>query len=490
MNIAIRRLTAITLVLCSASVSSQIQYERLVTTETGCRAHAWYLPENKYQWTGYCVDGFAEGRGQLIIKLSNPPIAIFQDAIFHQGKRSGYYSQSDVKSGGKRSWFFRNQSGAEVAFSEGAGLSISEKNAFGPSTIIPSLEPVANTLESSLSLFLPTSHLNYYVSDCDVWSSLPFCQGKGKRKVFFFQEGTGLYRTVGSYESCPQPHSPADCGIEFARKSESMRHMIVSFISQHAPANDTWLRLVATTVQTEASKADTEKAKVVEAQNAFSQRLTTMNPGQLFAMADEFVASGDIQRSRAALRALLQRFPDHQLATIAATQLGGKPASTSTSPTKENRDSITAANQSEAPRQAAPAQSCRPTLAFLDSRLPRFSASEINGIRQQILQQSVTGAIALAKQQGHSMESATKAALAQAREHDRVSRESAQCAADVDAMGASDDEFLTAMRNGSAPAVCTGIRNACICSGVINRLAAVATRALAAEMQCFARNER
>ena len=131
---------------------------------------------------------------------------------------------------------------------------------------------------------------------------------------------------------------------------------------------------------------------------------------------------------------------------------------------------------------------CRTSLGFLGSRIPTLTAAELQTQRSNVLAESVTGAMAKAKQQGFTADSAMKATLAQAREFDRVSRESAQCAADVDAMGATDEQFLAWMRQGQAPSNCrAGIRAACICAGIINRIAAVGTRALAAEMQCHIR---
>lgn len=131
---------------------------------------------------------------------------------------------------------------------------------------------------------------------------------------------------------------------------------------------------------------------------------------------------------------------------------------------------------------------CQPTMAFLASRIPSFSAPELQSGRQSILAENVRTAMSKARAQGFTSQGAIKASLDQAKEFDRVSREAAQCASDVDALGATDDEFLAAMRQGRAPNACTGIRNSCLCAGILNRMAAVGSRALAAEMQCFARS--
>ena len=61
----------------------------------------------------------------------------------------------------------------------------------------------------------------------------------------------------------------------------------------------------------------------VRAAQAFKDSLGTMNPGQLFAKADELSAQGDKVRARETLRALVSRYPNHALAGSAAQQLSG-----------------------------------------------------------------------------------------------------------------------------------------------------------------------
>lgn len=57
------------------------------------------------------------------------------------------------------------------------------------------------------------------------------------------------------------------------------------------------------------------------AAQVFRDNLGTMNPGQLFAKADELSSQGDKVRAREVLRALVSRYPDHALADSAARQL-------------------------------------------------------------------------------------------------------------------------------------------------------------------------
>ena len=56
---------------------------------------------------------------------------------------------------------------------------------------------------------------------------------------------------------------------------------------------------------------------------AFRDSLGAMSAGQLFAKADELSSAGDKTKAREALRALVAKYPDHQLAVAAAQQMSG-----------------------------------------------------------------------------------------------------------------------------------------------------------------------
>lgn len=70
-----------------------------------------------------------------------------------------------------------------------------------------------------------------------------------------------------------------------------------------------------------------KRAQAAQAEQQFRASLQTMNPGQLFARADEFNAQGDRDRAREVQRALMSRFPDHPLAATAARQMAGNTTS-------------------------------------------------------------------------------------------------------------------------------------------------------------------
>lgn len=62
----------------------------------------------------------------------------------------------------------------------------------------------------------------------------------------------------------------------------------------------------------------------IQAAHAFRASLDSLNPGQLFARADELFSGGDKAAARQALRALIARFPDHALAEKAAQQMASE----------------------------------------------------------------------------------------------------------------------------------------------------------------------
>ncbi len=102
-------------------------------------------------------------------------------------------------------------------------------------------------------------------------------------------------------------------------------------------------------VQAEVQRKRDEAAR---AEQQFRASLQTMNPGQLFAKADELSAQGDSARAREVQRALMSRFPNHSLAATAASQMAGE--SSTSSATSSNATSaagarITAPTQASAP---------------------------------------------------------------------------------------------------------------------------------------------
>lgn len=94
-----------------------------------------------------------------------------------------------------------------------------------------------------------------------------------------------------------------------------------------------------------------------------------------------------------------------------------------------------------------------------------------------------------AKQQGISPNVAVDVTLKQAKEYDTQIRKALGGAMDVDSLGTTDDQFLERLQNGtlSVKRCDEGIRSSTLCIAIVNKMAAVVMRAIAAEMQCHIR---
>ena len=132
---------------------------------------------------------------------------------------------------------------------------------------------------------------------------------------------------------------------------------------------------------------------------------------------------------------------------------------------------------------------CPTNLSFLNARLPQFNEAALQNLREQAIQINVLEVMKQAKAQGVSANQAVDQMLTSAKQMDASVSVAGACAADFDALGASDEAFFDGLRNGQLAKIsnCQGIRNACICAGLSARLGAVVTRVTAAAMQCHAK---
>lgn len=109
-----------------------------------------------------------------------------------------------------------------------------------------------------------------------------------------------------------------------------------------------------------------QREAAAQAEQQFRASLQAMNPGQLFAKADELNAQGERNRSREVLRTLVSRFPDHALAATAARQLSGE---TGASPAPSGAATTNAAPRS--PGGALSAKACSDMKqAVISTRVP------------------------------------------------------------------------------------------------------------------------
>lgn len=142
--------------------------------------------------------------------------------------------------------------------------------------------------------------------------------------------------TKGRHFYCPDVRSPVGCEgvwqgqvsslIPRAQTIEAQSRMQAGEIRARVDGlmRDYESRLAAAESarrQAEANRIAEQRAAVERADEAFRQGLATKNAGELFALADEQRAAGDNDKARAALRALVSRYPDHPLAVTAAQQM-------------------------------------------------------------------------------------------------------------------------------------------------------------------------
>ena len=148
-----------------------------------------------------------------------------------------------------------------------------------------------------------------------------------------------------------------------------------------------------------------------------------------------------------------------------------------------------AARRSPPAANAQAASGCHESLAYLADRLPAFRVPMLQEVRGAILATDIRDTIRKAKSQGYSAESAVAAALESAKSMEAQMAVAGNCAAEVDALGTSDEAFLDGIKRGALANLpsCDGIRNSCLCAGLAMRLGAVGARATAAAMQCHAR---
>lgn len=191
--------------------------------------------------------------------------------------------------------------------------------------------------------------------------------------------------------------------------------------------------------------------------------------------------------------------PQEAIAEIVGKIINVNPASL-TSATNNSASANYASSQSSptgSPARYSPAadsnrSSCHSNLRHLADRIPYFSDPNISQIRSMLIETDIRQTIGSAKQQGFSGPSAVQASLQQARENERVAREGAQCAADVDSWGSTDEAFYQAISSGriNKNIACnsSSIRASCLCAAIVNKIAAAGARAIAGEMQCYIRN--
>ncbi|WCM51175.1 hypothetical protein OH720_30300 [Pseudomonas sp. WJP1] len=135
-----------------------------------------------------------------------------------------------------------------------------------------------------------------------------------------------------------------------------------------------------------------------------------------------------------------------------------------------------------------PGTGCERNLSYLSSRLKKFSPAMINQIREAILATDMIGMMSTINQQGLSPQVAINQSLQQADAFDQTAAEALSTVEQVDAYGTTDEEFEMAIKSGKLSVTsCSGIHDSALCTAIVNKYGAIASRAVAANLMCFKR---
>jgi hypothetical protein len=222
--------------------------------------------------------------------------------------------------------------GQAMAFSEGWGLSVEGLAGEGMAMKLPTRAPIS--VRALQRLNTGTRVMVLQKSPCMLHKErLPSCanESEQQRDVFEFSEFKVGGDSRVNYDNrrrtyCPDPHDLASCAPLAEQLGAPYRAEILAFLQRAKPEVDALLRRINSPAPPAAALAASPAAPSMEkagspAAAAAADTLEALPVGALFAAADEAASKGDKAGARAALRALLRRFPDHALAAAAAKQL-------------------------------------------------------------------------------------------------------------------------------------------------------------------------
>jgi hypothetical protein len=291
-----------------------------------------------WHWEGECIGGLAQGLGISKLAYVNQYVNGSHSTRqhYHAGYPVGYGKHTfNSKNLSLQSWLFSHQE-KSVGFN-GLGF-IGNDALLSPTTVLlPEERP--SEFQKNQSLMIPARVATFMGGHCglnkDRFPDCGFGEGEGKYDVFYMMEmprsGDGSSAYNARIETfCPEPRNIQSCNAMVQQKAAVYRTEILAFINQNkAAVEDTLQRMNAVLVA--AGKAapgaavnaptSTTNRVAPSADPTFMQSLNTYTVGQLFSMADDYESKKDTATARVLLRKLIERFPNHALAALAAKQL-------------------------------------------------------------------------------------------------------------------------------------------------------------------------
>ncbi len=135
------------------------------------------------------------------------------------------------------------------------------------------------------------------------------------------------------------------------------------------------------------------------------------------------------------------------------------------------------------------AAQCHSNLQFLSGRIPHFRVADIENARTAILREDIVHDMQQGAAQGMTPQQAVQSLINDANRYDESARQALSVSNNFNGAGGTSDEgFLNIVRTGDLGfSACNGADTAALCAGVVAKLGAIASRAEAAEVGCYAR---
>lgn len=311
-------------------------YERSEIVKAGLENNI----KTEIAWSGDCVNGLAEGAGDLqktsifdqkVISIST------ERTKMRAGNSFGFYKFIYKSAGFNTDSLGFKYNGRFIDFS-GLGLEGNDAILANTEASLPqrlsSLGPINSQIWDS-----GMGRLRFVGTPCAYFKNrFPECEIGGEPardyQVYFYtfrgsnvpphQPGTPMFEG-DTLTFCPQPRVLSSCTQIAAQLSEPVVRSAENFIKESMPGvrtmEDEMRRVLAARDQEKARASAAAARDQASANSAFDAKISKAGVGELFAMGDEFKSKGDVNRARIALRQLMSRFPDHKLAAEAAAML-------------------------------------------------------------------------------------------------------------------------------------------------------------------------
>ncbi len=292
----------------------------------------------RWDWEGACVGGRAQGPGTMTLNAADGNFRVAMRTLVHAGLAFGYRVNTSTSRlpEGVPAMPAQPQSvgfihaGQAVSFTDGWGLST--QGLAGDQLQMPLPQRVALRPVEYAALRSGRRMLMLLPSPCIIHPKVAGCADNPERKVYQLTEtlfGDSPRAQQRQSTDCPDPLSLPSCTALMEQRAAPLRDEILAFLAAARPEHEARVQRMRETLSQAAATPPATTTPAVAPVAARSDAATPapaadleqLGVGALFALADEAQARGDRPGARAALRALLRRFPSHALAERAAALL-------------------------------------------------------------------------------------------------------------------------------------------------------------------------